>query len=162
TAWALERLEGLLGGERVKVLPQPIMPSEDFSFVLRQVPGTYLMLGAGRTDVPADRQGDNHSPFVIFDDSVLADQAAVLAHLALERLNLADCPRRGRRITFAQRRLRRHQRRGGPSSPRLCLSGAASSSLRGSDGALRRRPAAPARTTSRRGVSVGGRSRQAT
>src|SRR5699024_2955376 len=90
TAWALERLEGLLGGERVKVLPQPIMPSEDFSFVLRQVPGTYLMLGAGRTDVPADRQGDNHSPFVIFDDSVLADQAAVLAHLALERLNLAD------------------------------------------------------------------------
>src|SRR5699024_4374433 len=62
TAWALERLEGLLGGERGKVLPQPIMPSEDFSFVLRQVPGTYLMLGAGRTDVPADRQGDNHSP----------------------------------------------------------------------------------------------------
>ena len=62
------------------------MPSEDFSFVLHEVPGTYMMLGAKRTDVPEERQGDNHSPFVIFDDSVLGDQAALLAHLALERL----------------------------------------------------------------------------
>ena len=86
TAWAMEELRFLLGEDRVKLLEQPIMPSEDFSFVLAAVPGTYLMLGAERTDVPAERQGNNHSPFVIFDDSVLGDQAALLAHLAIERL----------------------------------------------------------------------------
>ena len=86
TAWALDQVRGLLGDDRVEVSPQPIMPSEDFSFVLQEVPGTYMMLGAKRTDVPEERQGDNHSPFVVFDDGVLGDQAALLAHLALERL----------------------------------------------------------------------------
>ena len=83
TAWAIDELRGFLGEDRVQLLEQPIMPSEDFSFVLRKVPGTYLMFGVERTDVPAERQGNNHSPF---DDSVLGDQAALLAHLAVERL----------------------------------------------------------------------------
>lgn len=86
TDWTLGQVRGLLGADRVEVSPHPIMPSEDFSFVLREVPGTYMMLGAKRTDVPEDRQGDNHSPFVVFDDTVLGDQAALLAHLAIERL----------------------------------------------------------------------------
>lgn len=83
---AMDELHDFLGEDRVQLLEQPIMPSEDFSFVLREVPGMYLMFGAERTDVPAERQGNNHSPFVIFDDSVLGDQAALLAHLAVERL----------------------------------------------------------------------------
>lgn len=86
TAWTIDQVRGLLGEDRVEVSPHPIMPSEDFSFVLHEVPGTYMMLGAKRTDVPEERQGDNHSPFVIFDDTVLGDQAALLSHLALERL----------------------------------------------------------------------------
>lgn len=86
TAWALDQVRGLLGDDRVEILEQPIMPSEDFSFVLAEAPGTYMMLGAKRTDVPEERQGNNHSPFVVFDDSVLGDQAAVLSHLATERL----------------------------------------------------------------------------
>lgn len=89
TAWTLDEVRGLLGPDRVEVSAQPIMPSEDFSFVLQEVPGTYMMLGAKRTDVPEERQGDNHSPFVVFDDSVLGDQAALLAHLAIERLRSA-------------------------------------------------------------------------
>ncbi|RBP61401.1 hippurate hydrolase [Brevibacterium sanguinis] len=86
TAWAIDELRGLLGDDRVRTATEPIMPSEDFSFVLQEVPGTYLMLGAGRADIPPERREDNHSPFVVFDDSVLADQSAVLAHLAIERL----------------------------------------------------------------------------
>ncbi|MFE2657708.1 MULTISPECIES: M20 family metallopeptidase [unclassified Brevibacterium] len=86
TAWAVDRLRDLLGADRVEVVAQPIMASEDFSFVLAEVPGTYMMLGAGRTDVPAEQQGDNHSPFVIFDDTVLTEQAAILSHLAITRL----------------------------------------------------------------------------
>ncbi|SMY04310.1 MULTISPECIES: M20 metallopeptidase family protein [unclassified Brevibacterium] len=86
TEWTVDQVRSLLGEDRLEVSPHPIMPSEDFSFVLQEVPGTYMMLGAKRTDVPEELQGDNHSPFVVFDDSVLGDQAALLAHLALERL----------------------------------------------------------------------------
>ena len=93
TRWTLDELTGALGADRVVELDQPIMPSEDFSFVLREVPGTYLMLGARREDVPPERQSDNHSPNVVFDDSVLGDQAAILAHLAIARLRKATVAR---------------------------------------------------------------------
>ncbi|WP_241211575.1 hypothetical protein [Brevibacterium aurantiacum] len=69
TEWTLDQVR-LLGGSGGG-LRTPDHASEDFSFVLHEVPGTYMMLGAKRTDVPEERQGDNHSPFVIFDDSVL-------------------------------------------------------------------------------------------
>lgn len=89
TRWALDEVSGLLGPDRVEELSHPIMPSEDFSFVLQEVPGTYMMLGARRSDVPDAEQADNHSPNVVFDDSVLGDQAALLAHLAIARLQKA-------------------------------------------------------------------------
>ena len=87
TAWAAEEVRGLLGDERMQLVDDPVMPSEDFSYVLREVPGTYMMLGARRSDVPEEEQADNHSPYVVFDDSVLGDQAALLAHLAMRRLS---------------------------------------------------------------------------
>ncbi|MCQ9369514.1 M20 family metallopeptidase [Brevibacterium sp. 91QC2O2] len=86
TVWAMDQVRGLLGEARMRTLADPVMPSEDFSYVLDEVPGTYMMLGAKRADVPEDKQADNHSPYVVFDDSVLGDQAAVLAHLATQRL----------------------------------------------------------------------------
>lgn len=86
TRWAIGEVSGLLGPNRVEELSHPIMPSEDFSFVLQKVPGTYIMLGARRSDVTDEEQADNHSPNVVFDDSVLGDQAALLAHLAIARL----------------------------------------------------------------------------
>ncbi|WP_423057630.1 M20 metallopeptidase family protein [Brevibacterium linens] len=90
TRWALGEVSRLLGPDRVEELSHPIMPSEDFSFVLQEVPGTYMMLGAQRSDVPDEEQADNHSPNVTFDDSVLGDQAALLAHLAIARLEKAS------------------------------------------------------------------------
>lgn len=87
TAWVAEEVAGLLGHDRMQLVADPVMPSEDFSYVLREVPGTYMMLGARRDDVPEEEQADNHSPFVVFDDSVLGDQAALLAHLAVRRLS---------------------------------------------------------------------------
>lgn len=94
TAWVADEVSGLLGAERFELLTDPIMPSEDFSRVLREVPGTFMMLGARRDDVPDEQQADNHSPHVVFDDSVLGDQAALLAHLAMRRLasGSADAP----------------------------------------------------------------------
>ncbi len=86
TARAVAELRGLFGEDRVAELPDPIMGSEDFSYVLREVPGTFVMLTASPAEVDPDTAAYNHSPRVLFDDAVLGDQAAALAHLALTRL----------------------------------------------------------------------------
>ncbi|MER7846856.1 M20 family metallopeptidase [Kitasatospora sp. NPDC096077] len=77
----------LLGPERYAEMPQPIAGSEDFGVLAALVPSAFVMLGA----VPTDGRDPftapyNHSPDAEFDDSVLADGAALLAGLALGRL----------------------------------------------------------------------------
>ena len=80
------KLAGLFGTERVQPLDNPIMGAEDFSMVLAEVPGTFIMLGARPDDVPEAEAPSNHSSIVRFDDAVLGDQAAALAHLATTHL----------------------------------------------------------------------------
>lgn len=79
-------LRGLFGEHRVWETVNPVMGSEDFSFVLEQVPGAFLFLRATPAEIDLDAAAPNHSPYVVFDDDVLADQAAALAALALETL----------------------------------------------------------------------------
>jgi hippurate hydrolase len=86
TAEVSSVLEDLFGAERVEPLDNPLMGSEDFSMVLNEVPGTFIMLGARPDDVPADDAPSNHSSVVRFDDAVLGDQAAALARLATNHL----------------------------------------------------------------------------
>ncbi|GAA5164481.1 M20 metallopeptidase family protein [Ornithinimicrobium tianjinense] len=86
SAWVGEQLRDLFGAERVIESPDPLMGSEDFSFVLEEVPGTFLFLHASPAGVDHATAAMNHSPGVLFDDAVLADQAAALAELALRRL----------------------------------------------------------------------------
>ncbi|WP_157245200.1 M20 metallopeptidase family protein [Nonomuraea typhae] len=79
-------VEGLFGPGRFFVSPQPVMGSEDFSYVLENVPGAFVFLGAcpaGRDPASAPY---NHSPEAQFDDAVLPDGAALYASLAFERL----------------------------------------------------------------------------
>jgi hippurate hydrolase len=85
TAAAADDLGELLGAERVVPLENPLMGSEDFSLVLEEVPGTFIMMGARPDDVGEDGPS-NHSSEVRFDDAVLGDQAAALAHLAALKL----------------------------------------------------------------------------
>ncbi|MEV4668445.1 M20 metallopeptidase family protein [Microbacterium sp. LWO12-1.2] len=74
-------LDELVGVERVIRREAPYMASEDFSYVLEEVPGTLVFLGAaGERSVPL------HSDDAVFDDGVLALQATVLAELAWRRL----------------------------------------------------------------------------
>lgn len=80
-------LSSLFGEERVWETAHPVMGSEDFSFVLEQVPGAFLFLRATPAEVDLETASPNHSPTVVFDDAVLADQAAALAALALGRLS---------------------------------------------------------------------------
>ena len=75
----------VFGEERFTELAAPLAGSEDFSRVLAKVPGTYVFLGACSTGDPATAP-TNHSPLTAFDDTVLADGAALLAELAARRL----------------------------------------------------------------------------
>ena len=80
---AAATLRGLFGDDRVGLLAQPIMASEDFSFVLDRVPGAFVFLGATPSGIDPAQAEMNHSPRAVFDDGVLADQPAALARLAL-------------------------------------------------------------------------------
>ncbi|WP_232548445.1 M20 metallopeptidase family protein [Propioniciclava soli] len=74
------------GAERFELMADPLMGSEDFSYVLEQVPGAFVFLGCTPPETDWTTAPWNHSPLVVFDDGVLADQAALLAELAWRRL----------------------------------------------------------------------------
>ncbi|MFB9470502.1 M20 family metallopeptidase [Nonomuraea salmonea] len=76
----------LFGPGRYAVSPNPIMGSEDFSYVLENVPGAFVFLGACPPDRDPVTAPYNHSPDALFDDAVLPDGAALYASLAASRL----------------------------------------------------------------------------
>lgn len=82
----------LFGQERWADMVTPEAGAEDMSFVLEEVPGAYLNVGACVSDdhTTAD---DNHSPRAAYDDSVIPDMAALLAELALRRTAAGVQPR---------------------------------------------------------------------
>ncbi|GAA1556667.1 M20 family metallopeptidase [Brevibacterium picturae] len=82
----IDRLGEVFGTEQVEEMAVPRMGSEDFSYVLEKVPGTFVFLGATPEGVDPNAE-TNHSPRVVFDDGLLGDQAAALAHLAFARLS---------------------------------------------------------------------------
>jgi len=73
---------GLVGAERVQRDPPLIMASEDFSFMLEQVPGCYLNIGndSGETSCEV------HNPGYDFNDAALPFGAALFARLVETRL----------------------------------------------------------------------------
>ncbi|WP_220458042.1 MULTISPECIES: M20 family metallopeptidase [unclassified Actinotalea] len=66
--------------------PRPISGAEDFSYVLEQVPGAFVFVGATPPDLDPATAAYNHSPHARFDDDALPVSAALLAGLALDRL----------------------------------------------------------------------------
>ncbi|MBP3035408.1 amidohydrolase [Arthrobacter sp. zg-ZUI100] len=86
TREAITGLREMFGEDRVLESRDPLMGSEDFSLILNEVPGTFLFLGATPPSLDPEAVAWNHSPRVVFDDSVLGDQAAALAQLAYNRL----------------------------------------------------------------------------
>ncbi|WP_144827558.1 M20 family metallopeptidase [Kocuria rhizophila] len=86
TAFVAGTLAELVGEDHVRLDANPLMGSEDFSFVLDQVPGCFFFLECSPPDLAQENPGWNHSPTVLFDDAVLGTQAAALAELAWRRL----------------------------------------------------------------------------
>lgn len=82
-------IEKLFGAERFQLMENPVPGGEDFSYVLEEVPGSYVFLSACAQQDPREADG-NHSPRANFDDSVLPDGAALLAELAVRRIKRAE------------------------------------------------------------------------
>ncbi|WP_394195304.1 M20 family metallopeptidase [Microbacterium foliorum] len=85
TAETVDVLQGVFGEQRVVIMPTPMMGSEDFAFVLDEVPGTFIALMTSPPDADPSTIEWNHSPRVLFDDAVLGDHAAALASVAFAR-----------------------------------------------------------------------------
>lgn len=77
----------LIGAQSVLTMPNPVMGSEDFSYVLQQVPGAMAFLGAMPPDAPAAHVEPNHSNKVTFDEDVMATGTALYAAVALRHLS---------------------------------------------------------------------------
>jgi len=89
TAFAQQTVTGLFGAGSFTPALNPLTGAEDFSFVLEQVPGAFIMLGACPAGSDPATAPFNHSADAVFDDGVLADGAALYAELALLRLAAA-------------------------------------------------------------------------
>jgi hippurate hydrolase len=85
--FAAQVVADLLGDDRFLPQPNPMAGAEDFSYILEQVPGAFIRLGACPPLVDPDTAPFNHSAFAVFDDTVLADGAALFTELAIRRLN---------------------------------------------------------------------------
>jgi amidohydrolase len=89
TAFAGQTVTGLFGGDRFLLAPNPLPGAEDFSYVLEQVPGAFVMLGACPPGADPASAPFNHAADAVFDDAVLADGTALYAALAMRRLAAA-------------------------------------------------------------------------
>ena len=85
-AFAAEVIADVFGAERGEEAKFPLTGAEDFSFVLEQVPGAFVMLGACPPGDDPLTAPTNHSAHAVFDDAALADGTALYAELALRRL----------------------------------------------------------------------------
>lgn len=76
----------LLGDSAWEPAPRPVAGAEDFSYVLEQVPGAFVFVGATPPELDPATAPYNHSAHARFDDGALPISAALLAGLALDRL----------------------------------------------------------------------------
>ena len=90
---AIERVErvsnAVFGEGRYMTMPQPIPGGEDMASILEAIPGAFIFLSAGDPNTPQEKRQANHSNKAVFDDSVLADGATMLAALAFDTLDEA-------------------------------------------------------------------------
>ncbi len=71
--------EAVVGPERLDTKAQPLMASEDFAFMLNEVPGSYAFLGNG------DSAG-LHDPAYVFNDEAMPYGVSYLVRIAEEAL----------------------------------------------------------------------------
>jgi amidohydrolase len=88
-AFTEEVIAQTVGEGKYITAPNPATGSEDFSYVLDEVPGSYVFLGACPPGADPFSAPFNHSALAVFDDSVLPEGTALYAELAARRLAAA-------------------------------------------------------------------------
>ena len=83
---AAKVIEEQFGENRYLTAPHPMTGGEDFASIIKAIPGAFIFLGACPDDLDPNTAPVNHSNKAVFDDSVLAEGAVLLAGLALEHL----------------------------------------------------------------------------
>lgn len=81
-----EAVTALFGAERWVELDHSMTASEDFSHVLAEVPGCFLLLSGVASDDDPQAMDNNHSPRARYSDEWLADGAELLAETAVRAL----------------------------------------------------------------------------
>jgi hippurate hydrolase len=66
--------------------PTPIAGAEDFGSIVREIPGSFIFLGASPADIDWQEAAPNHSNHAVFDDAVVPSGCALLASLAFDTL----------------------------------------------------------------------------
>jgi len=85
TQAAIAAATEIVGSDKVLTDIQPMMGSEDFSFMLQQRPGAYILIGAGETD----NDPPVHNPYYDFNDRILPIGAAYWVKLVQQQLAVA-------------------------------------------------------------------------
>jgi amidohydrolase len=85
-AFALATAREVLGPDRSVEIPQPIMASEDFSYVLQRVPGAMVFLGVRPPDIEPEAAAPLHSNRMTLDEDAMAAGVALYAAFALRKL----------------------------------------------------------------------------
>jgi amidohydrolase len=76
----------LFGANRVMPMKAPVMGSEDWSYVLQNVPGAMAFLGATPKGVDPFKAAPNHSNLVHFDEATMSTGMALYTAMALDYL----------------------------------------------------------------------------
>jgi hippurate hydrolase len=76
----------VVGSQSVEPMPDPIMGSEDFSYVLGRVPGALAFLGACPPGTDPSEAPPNHSNRVVFDEDAMVAGVALYAGFVLDVL----------------------------------------------------------------------------
>ncbi|MGO2859548.1 MAG: M20 metallopeptidase family protein [Brevibacterium sp.] len=95
---AIRTIRSACGEDSFSTMSEPAMTSEDFAYILEQVPGAFVFLGARPEDLDEDSASPMHSATVRFDDRVLQRQATILADLAVSRLQKSSQTTQGGQI----------------------------------------------------------------
>jgi len=85
TQAAIAAASSVVGSEKVLTDIKPMMGSEDFSFMLQQRPGAYILIGAGESD----NDPPVHNPYYDFNDRILPLGAAYWVKLVQQQLAVA-------------------------------------------------------------------------
>ncbi|MCU1368192.1 MAG: Amidohydrolase [Ilumatobacteraceae bacterium] len=86
SAFATDVAGEVVGANRVRQMPHPMMGAEDFSYVLEAVPGSMMFLGGTAPDRNPSTAAPNHSNRVVFDEQAMVTGMAIYTAVAVRHL----------------------------------------------------------------------------